>query len=86
MHELLDYPDADALQRARETRPWGEARFPRMIQSKGGPVILEPWDPHYDDLNENMDTTAFSSLVLSSDKPFSRLYLHDGIWKPVRVS
>ena len=85
MHELLAYPDADSLKREWETRPWGDARFPRMIQSKGGPVILEPWDPQYDDMNENMDTTAFGPLVLSSDEPFSRIYLHNGIWKPVRV-
>jgi hypothetical protein len=32
-----------------------------------------------------MDTTALGSLVLASDEPFSRLYLHNGIWKPVRV-
>jgi 8-oxo-dGTP pyrophosphatase MutT (NUDIX family) len=85
MHELLDYPDVDSLKRAWETRLWGDARYPRMIQSKDGPVILEPWDPQYNDLNENMDTTAFGSLVLSSAEPFSRLYLHNGIWKPVRV-
>jgi hypothetical protein len=85
MHELLDYPDADSLKREWETRPWGDARFPRMIQSKGGPIILEPWDPQYDDMNENIDTTAFGSLVLSSNEPFSRLYLHNGIWKPVRM-
>ena len=85
MHELLDYPDAGSLKRKWEARPWGDTRLPRMIQSKGGPVILEPWDPQYDDMNENMDTIAFGSLVLSSDEPFSRLYLHNGIWKPVRV-
>jgi 8-oxo-dGTP pyrophosphatase MutT (NUDIX family) len=85
MHELLAYPDADSLKRDWETRPWGETRFPRMIQSKGGPVILEPWDPQHEEMDENVDTTAFSSLVLASDEPFSRLYLHEGIWKPVRV-
>lgn len=85
LHELLDYPDADSLQREWETRPWGAARFPRMIQSPGGPLILEPWDPQYSDTNEKMDTTTFGSLVLASDEPFSRLYLHNGIWKPVRA-
>lgn len=86
MHELLKYRDVELLKGELETRPWGDARLPRMVQSKCGPVIIEPWDPQYGDAPEEMDSTGFESLVHSGCEPFSRIWLHDGVWKPIRAA
>jgi 8-oxo-dGTP pyrophosphatase MutT (NUDIX family) len=86
MYELLDYPHADLLKPGWRSRRWGKAKLPRMVQSKGGPVILEPWDPQYDDSSQDKDTKEFESPAYSVHEPFSRLYLHNGIWKPSRSS
>jgi 8-oxo-dGTP pyrophosphatase MutT (NUDIX family) len=85
MHELLDYPDTASLQIEWETRPWGEARLPRMIQTASGPIILEPWDPEYQAGGDDLKLKGEESKIFSSLEPFSRLCLHNGIWKPVRV-
>jgi 8-oxo-dGTP pyrophosphatase MutT (NUDIX family) len=86
MHELLNYSDTASLKKEWETRLWGEARLPRMVQSNSGTLILEPWDPEYLDGGENIKTEGYDSLVHSGLEPFSRLYLHNGIWKPVEIS
>jgi hypothetical protein len=57
-----------------------------MVQSNSGTLILEPWDPEYLDGGENIKTEGYDSLVHSGLEPFSRLYLHNGIWKPVEIS
>jgi len=85
MHELLSYPDVDSLKEGWDARTWGKARRPRMIRSDSETVILEPWDPQYCDTAEDLDTTGFESLILSPCEPFSRIWLHNGIWKPIRA-
>lgn len=83
MHELLSYPDIDFLKDGWEDRTWGETRLPRMIRSDSGPVIIEPWDPQYGYAADDPDATGFESLILSAGEPFSRIWLHNGIWKPI---
>lgn len=85
MHELLSYHNIDSLKKAWRTKPWGSARLPRMVQTENGPVILEPWDPQYNYADYDLDTTGIESLVLPPCESFSRLFLHNGIWKPVRI-
>jgi 8-oxo-dGTP pyrophosphatase MutT (NUDIX family) len=84
IQELSDYPDIESLKSQWETRPWGETRYPRLLSSESGSVILQPWDPQVD-RESNIDTKGFEALVLPPGEPFSRLYLHEGIWKPVRL-
>jgi 8-oxo-dGTP pyrophosphatase MutT (NUDIX family) len=86
MHELLDYPDVASLKTEWETRQWGEARLPRMVQSEAGAIIIEPWDPEYPDIERSLSTEVYETLVHSGVEPFSRLWLHDGIWKPIGLS
>jgi 8-oxo-dGTP pyrophosphatase MutT (NUDIX family) len=83
MHELLDYPDTASLKAGWETSAWGKPRLPRMVQSERGSLILEPWDPEYTDRGENINAEGYESMVHSGIEPFSRIYLHNGIWKPV---
>lgn len=85
MHELLNYPYFDSLMEARDAGTWGDARLPRMITSNNGPVIIEPWDPLYGDAFEEIDATGFESMVHPGYETFSRVWLHDGIWKPIRT-
>jgi hypothetical protein len=84
IHELLSYPDTQSLKPQWETRPWGEIRCPRLIPSQCGPVILQPWDPQRHQA-EDIKTKGFEALILPPGEPFSRLFLHEGLWKPVRI-
>jgi 8-oxo-dGTP pyrophosphatase MutT (NUDIX family) len=86
MHELLAYPDTATLKINWETRPWGEARLPRMVQSQSGAIILEPWDPEYLDEGGTFNAEERDSMIHAGIEPFSRIYLHNGIWKPAKVS
>ncbi len=84
LHELLQYPDAPALAKAVQNRPWGEAVVPRLIPHHRGPVILEPWDPMYHEEIE-IDPEKLADSILSPGEPFSKVWLHEGIWKPVGI-
>ena len=84
IHELLSYPDTESLKAQWNTRPWGEPRLPCLVPSQNGPVILQPWDPQIHE-DADIDTRGFEDLILAPGEPFSRLYLHEGAWKPVRM-
>ena len=84
LHELLSYPDTQSLKSHWEDRPWGEVRFPRLIPSQYGPAILQPWDPQRHQ-TKDIKTEGFEELILPPGEPFSRLFLHEGLWKPVRI-
>lgn len=83
LHELLQLSGVQDLERELGTRPWGEERRPRLIPSKHTPMILQPWDPLcFQDIDP--DTRGLESSVLPPGEPFSRLWYHEGLWKPVR--
>jgi len=84
MHELLACPDTATLKINWETKPWGEARLPRMINSESGSLIVEPWDTRYSCCEKDQDIRIDESMILPSLESFSRLWLHRGLWKPVR--
>ena len=82
LQELLGYKDLSTLQRSVKTRPWGEARFPRLVPLQEGALILQPWDPmRYGEVK--VDVARLEQKVLPVGVPFSRLWLHQGIWRPV---
>jgi len=83
LHQVMDYEDLDALRREAETRSWGDALLPRMVKLRSGAMILEPWDPFYDkDIEVNGGN--LEEAVLPPGEPFSRIWYHEGIWRPVR--
>jgi 8-oxo-dGTP pyrophosphatase MutT (NUDIX family) len=84
LHELLQYPDVSKLRKEVESRPWGEALLPRLIPHSQGSVILEPWDPLYHEEIE-IDPKRLVDSILPPGEPFSRVWLHKGVWKPVGV-
>ena len=82
LHELLEYLTLADLKKELEARTWGEPRFPRMIRLPMGTLILQPWDPkRYEEVN--IDTEELEKAVLPVGEPFSRLWFHEGIWRPV---
>lgn len=86
LHELLNFPTLDALNRRLEGRGWGEPIFPRLVaMGKGaGSIIVEPWDPMYGREDLRVDAGNLPGSLLPAEAPFSRLWNDEGVWKPVR--
>jgi len=85
LQELVLYKALKELQEDARSRGWGEPRIPRLIRVEKGAVILEPWDPMIHDKDVEFDLAALRKLVLPVGEPFSRLWLYEGIWRPVGV-
>jgi 8-oxo-dGTP pyrophosphatase MutT (NUDIX family) len=86
LQELLQYKTLSQLQDEAGKRRWGEPRLPRVFRLDKGAVILEPWDPMIHERGVEFDPAALKKLVLPVGEPFSRLWLYEGIWRPVAVS
>ena len=83
LHELLEYSNLEDLAKAVETRPWGEARTPKLIMVSKVPLVLLPWDPLYHE-EFDVDETELEMRPLDVGEPFSRIKNHKGIWMPVK--
>jgi 8-oxo-dGTP pyrophosphatase MutT (NUDIX family) len=84
LQELLPYSGVKDLEKEVQSRSWGEARLPRLIPLSEGSVILQPWDPMRH-LEFEIDPNTLSESVLPVGAPFSRVWYHNGVWKPVRA-
>ena len=84
LQELLPYGTLSNLEKDARGKPWGDARLPRFILLEKGAVILEPWDPMTNQEVE-IDPAGLDMRVLAAGEPFSRLWFHQGIWKPVGI-
>jgi 8-oxo-dGTP pyrophosphatase MutT (NUDIX family) len=82
LHELLQYSDMSKLRKEVQSRPWGEPLLPRLIPQPQGSIILEPWDPLYREELE-IDPNKLEQSVLALGEPFSRIWYHEGIWRPI---
>jgi len=82
LHELLSYLNLQDLKKEAESRQWGEPLRPRLIPLPQGVIILEPWDPMIDQEVE-IDSKGLENTILPAGKPFSRLWHHQGLWRPV---
>ena len=82
LHELLRYDSPEQLQGRSVSHSWGATRSPRLVPSKQGAFILQPWDPLCDE-NKPVDPEDFSTRILPPAEPFSRLWMREGIWRPV---
>jgi 8-oxo-dGTP pyrophosphatase MutT (NUDIX family) len=83
LHQLLDYEDLDGLRREAEPRFWGDALLPRMIKLSRGAILIEPWDPMYGE-DPEIDEGKLEDAILPPGEPLSRVWYHEGIWRPVR--
>jgi 8-oxo-dGTP pyrophosphatase MutT (NUDIX family) len=86
LQELLQYKTLAELQDEVSRRGWGEPRLPRFVRAGKGAVILEPWDPMIREKDVEFDPAVLKKLILPVGEPFSRLWLHEGIWRPVATS
>jgi hypothetical protein len=84
LQELLPYSDLSKLEKDARGKPWGEPRLPRFIRIEQGAMIVEPWDPMIDQ-EVKIDPAQLKTQALPAGHPFSRLWLHNGIWKPVGI-
>jgi 8-oxo-dGTP pyrophosphatase MutT (NUDIX family) len=83
LHQLLPYRSAGDLEAALKTRSWGEPMLPRLVRLPRGAMIVEPWDPEYD--RERVPSEDLEEHVLPWSEPFSRIWFHGGLWRPVAV-
>jgi 8-oxo-dGTP pyrophosphatase MutT (NUDIX family) len=85
LHQLLPYGNLKDLKQDVRTRDWGEALAPNMVITPAGPVILEPWDPDWQCETIAADKDYLIDNIASVGEPISRIWLHDGLWLPVKV-
>jgi 8-oxo-dGTP pyrophosphatase MutT (NUDIX family) len=64
-------------------RRWGEPIRPRFIAMGKDAVIVEPWDPEFHQSSIDIDPDKLGEKLLPVASPFSRIWLHDGLWRPV---
>ena len=82
LQELMTFESFDALMDSARRRSWGAPLMPRLIPLKGGNLILEPWDPLYDEDQPQVKPPCELNVLLPEVR-FSRIW-HDGrIWRPV---
>jgi len=79
---MLKFNNLDELKKEVQNRSWGAPIAPRLVPSSNGPVIIEPWDPMFDE-NFDIDSADLSKKVLSPGSAFSKIWCDKGIWKPV---
>jgi len=85
LHELSKFRKLEDLQVEADQRPWGRPIQPRLIPLSEGAVIVEPWDPLYDQKEFEITPEDLPKSVLPVGESFSRLWLDQGIWKPVGI-
>jgi len=78
LQELIGH----GLELRDSNRSWGEPRLPRLIRLSRGALILEPWDPKFHEPT-GIDEDDLERLILPAGSPFSRIWLHEGVWRPV---
>jgi len=83
LHELSKYRKLKDLQIEAAHRPWGQTIQPRLIPLSEGAVIIEPWDPMYHQKEISITPEDLPASVVPVGKSFSRLWLNQGIWKPI---
>jgi len=84
LHELLSYRNLNELIHHAAQKPWGEALMPRLAFADKEAVIVEPWDPMYDHAEIHLTGEELAQKRVDVGQPFSRLWHHGGIWRPVR--
>lgn len=82
LHELLKFSSLKALKNEMKTRTWGKALLPRLIASHNGKMIVEPWDPMFDQ-DVDINTSGLEKAILPPGEPFSRIWFNKGLWQPV---
>ena len=83
---MLAYSHYDDLMRFSKDFSWGETLKPRMVKLTDGAVIIEPWDPEFLRERIDIDVKHLPDALLPAGEPFSRIWLSNGLWRPVRAA
>jgi 8-oxo-dGTP pyrophosphatase MutT (NUDIX family) len=82
LHEIMNGHRLSPGHGEAERTLWGETRVPRWIVTSRGPVLMLPWDPDFSEAHP-VDRPGFETRPLPVGVPFSKLWLDNGIWRPV---
>lgn len=82
LQEILECRCFTDLDNCKRACSWETPRLPRLIRLSRGAIIIEPWDAMIQD-EITVEEEKMKELVLPVGTPFSRIWLHDGIWRPV---
>lgn len=85
LHQFSKYKTLADLQIEAANRSWGQAIQPRLVPLPEGAVLVEPWDPMYHQEEIYIDPEDLPSSVLPVGTSFSRIWLDQGIWKPISL-
>lgn len=83
LQQLLAFNSLEDLKAETVQRSWGMPIFPRMIPLDRGAVLIEPWDPAYDRPEIEMDAAGLEKALLPAGEPFSRIWYHEGLYRPI---
>jgi len=83
LQEILQYNSLKDLHRGARHRQWGPQIMPRLVPLSKGAVIVEPWDPMYSQEEIHIDLDELPASVLPVGKSFSKIWLDQGVWKPI---
>lgn len=83
LHQLLKYPALKDLEKEAKIRRWGPVLLPRLVPLDQGLVIVEPWDSQYNQKEIDINSNDLEASILPVGKSFSRIWYHNGIWRPV---
>ena len=83
LHQLLKYPALKDLEKEAKIRRWGTVFLPRLVPLDQGLVIVEPWDSQYNQKEIDINSNDLEASILPVGKSFSRIWYHNGIWRPV---
>jgi len=84
LHELLSYQNLNDLIQHAAQRPWGGVLMPRLVPVDNSTVIIEPWDSMYNQKEIRLTSDELAKNIVEVGQPFSRLWNHEGIWRPVK--
>jgi 8-oxo-dGTP pyrophosphatase MutT (NUDIX family) len=84
LHSLLSFGSIEGLTRAATSHSWGEPILPILLMSERERVLIEPWDPDYGQVPE-LGPGDLKDMVLPVGESFSRLWMQDGIWRPIKI-
>ena len=84
LHQLLPFADLDTLVAETRSRSWPAPIMPRLWPLEKGALIIEPWDPDYACESVNVNIDLLEADILPVGAPFSRLWRHRGLCRPVR--
>jgi len=85
LQELSKYATLADLKKTAQTRNWGPANSPRLIPLKQGSVLVEPWDAQYHRPQITIDAEGLAEALLPPGAPFSRIWYHEGLYRPIKA-